>query len=97
VRAAWKHFLIDQPFNSDTLHPAYAFIEKFPSYCGVLAGNQERAKEEEETQRRRAAAIEADNKRHREIFGGLLSAKPEEKPAGVADDYLAQLEKEKKP
>jgi len=52
VRAAWKQFLTDQPFDSDTKHPAYVFIENFPSYCGMLAGNQERAKE----RRRNAAA-----------------------------------------
>jgi len=96
VRAAWKQFLIDRPFNSDTKHPAYSFIEKFPTYRGVLVGNRERADEEKEREQRHAAAIEADNKRHREIFGGLLTAKETKKPGGP-EDYLADWEKEKKP
>lgn len=51
--------------------------------------------EEVARQKRHAAAIEADNKRHKETFGGLLTAKPEEKSAGAADDYLAGLNENK--
>jgi len=48
------------------------------------------AAEEIERQKRHTAAIEADNKRHRETFGGLLTAKEVKEPGGP-EDYLAEL------